>query len=124
MPTQPAPASAGDETEEDQQFNDIFQHIARDVSIARHISGGSKYSAGLGTNWLKKKKKETLVIITYTIIYVYTAWGKRLLFHRGLPQSKKIIKELLKISATGLRIVKCIIKVCKNKVHLLERNVI
>ncbi|KAM9466459.1 calpain-3 [Clarias gariepinus] len=26
----PAPASAGDETEEDQQFNDIFQHIASD----------------------------------------------------------------------------------------------
>lgn len=32
FPTQPAPASAGEESEEDQQFRTIFQEIAGDVS--------------------------------------------------------------------------------------------
>lgn len=33
--TQPAPASAGEESEEDQQFRTIFQEIAGDVSMRK-----------------------------------------------------------------------------------------
>ncbi|MCI4382678.1 hypothetical protein PGIGA_G00017500 [Pangasianodon gigas] len=40
MLTQPAPASAGEETEEDQQFRTIFQQIAGDVSTREPESAG------------------------------------------------------------------------------------
>lgn len=38
MTLQPAPASAGEESEEDQQFRTIFQEIAGDVSTGRRLS--------------------------------------------------------------------------------------
>lgn len=37
MPLQPAPASAGEESEEDQQFRTIFQEIAGEVSTNRFM---------------------------------------------------------------------------------------
>lgn len=40
MTPQPAPASAGEESEEDQQFRTIFQEIAGDVSIKEYRKTG------------------------------------------------------------------------------------
>lgn len=59
MLIQPAPASAGEETEEDQQFRTIFQQIAGNVSTREPENTGvggddSEYGAGVGTNWLRK----------------------------------------------------------------------
>lgn len=51
MLIQPAPASAGEETEEDQQFRTIFQQIAGNVSTREPEStgvGGTTVSMVLG----------------------------------------------------------------------------
>lgn len=51
---QPAPASAGEESEEDQQFRTIFQQIAGDVSNWRPgIAGGTvSVSMAVMGKWL------------------------------------------------------------------------
>lgn len=64
MLTQPAPASAGDETEEDQHFRTIFQQIAGDVSTREPEKAGGTESMVLeGGGGATDKKLETLVII-------------------------------------------------------------
>lgn len=47
---QPAPASAGEESEEDQQFRTIFQQIAGDVSTWRPGSAGGDCECEYGGN--------------------------------------------------------------------------
>lgn len=75
MLTQPVPASAGEETEEDQQFRTIFQQIAGNVSTREPESTGGTVSMVLGWEPTCKKptgkKVETLVIITCMVFYAY-----------------------------------------------------
>uniref|UniRef100_A0A673A733 Calpain-3 n=1 Tax=Sphaeramia orbicularis TaxID=375764 RepID=A0A673A733_9TELE len=51
----PAPASAGEESEEDQQFRTIFQEIAGDVSHVRKLGGDMEITA----NELKKRPQQS-----------------------------------------------------------------
>lgn len=48
LPDQPAPASTGEESEEDQQFLSIFQQIAGDVSTGEPLSAGGSVSMVVG----------------------------------------------------------------------------
>lgn len=62
MSDQPAPASTGEESEEDQQFLSIFQQIAGDVSTGEPLSAGGSVSMVVG--WGRSLAMPVVTVVT------------------------------------------------------------
>lgn len=62
MSDQPAPASTGEESEEDQQFLSFFQQIAGDVSTGEPLSAGGSVSMVVG--WGRSLAMPVVTVVT------------------------------------------------------------